>query len=476
MKKDGKRRPLSAGTVIMLGMLVVVLIGSAVVLGRLSSGASVDLSKLNMQILDLQDRQQADGDESKNTENAAATQAKTTAEFPESPGGAVIANSSSQQEKEEKADSSLQPVTGEKSDGSKQTGSSKEAADTGNVTDVRSGSFTLTVAGSVSLEGELLKNSWNTDAKAYDLSDMMLLLKPELQGDLNVVFLENIISDNDKANDTIAPEALADLLQEAGFRMAAAGFSKAYEKGAEGVAGTWMALDERSIIPTGIRPEDRQNKLEIVTVNGVKTAMLQYTGTISSKTRKKMVKADTTLTVPEAEIELITKEISAAREEGAEAVIVLLKWGKTDNKPDSEQQALAAQIAKAGADLIIGSGSRIPQGAEYLTGRNEEKVLCIWSLGSLLTGDRTNAKHMAGYLLHVTIRRNDKGSIDILAPEYSPVYTWKYKQDGRYYYRCLASDQTVPDGMDSEQQKIMAKAEKAVSEILAGSPVTLRSR
>ena len=83
---------------------------------------------------------------------------------------------------------------------------------------------------------------------------------------------------------------------------------------------------------------------------------------------------------------------------------------------------------------------------------------------------------MAGYLLHVTIRRNDKGGIDILAPEYSPVYTWKYKQDGRFYYRCLASDQTVPDGMDSEQQKIMAKAEKAVSEILAGSPVTLRSR
>jgi hypothetical protein len=30
--------------------------------------------------------------------------------------------------------------------------------------------------------------------------------------------------------------------------------------------------------------------------------------------------------------------------------------------------------------------------------------------------------------------------------------------------------------MDSEQQKIMAKAEKAVSETLAGSPLALRSR
>ena len=157
-------------------------------------------------------------------------------------------------------------------------------------------------------------------------------------------------------------------------------------------------------------------------------------------------------------------------------MIVLLKWGKTDNKPDSKQQELAAQIAKAGADLIIGNGSRIPQGAEYLSGKDDRKVLCIWSLGSLLTGDRTNPKHMAGYLLNVTIRKNGKGGADILAPEYTPVYTWKYKQDGRYYYRCLASDQPVPDGMDSEQQKTMAKAEKTVSDVLAGSPLSLRSR
>ena len=83
---------------------------------------------------------------------------------------------------------------------------------------------------------------------------------------------------------------------------------------------------------------------------------------------------------------------------------------------------------------------------------------------------------MAGYLLHVTVRQNKKGSVDILAPEYSPVYTWKYKQDGRYYYRCLASDQSAPDGMDSEQQKTMEKAETTVSETLAGSPLTRRSK
>ena len=55
--KYAGRRKLSAGTVFMLVLLVVVLAGSALVLGRLSSGAKVDLSKLNMNVLDLSEEQ-----------------------------------------------------------------------------------------------------------------------------------------------------------------------------------------------------------------------------------------------------------------------------------------------------------------------------------------------------------------------------------------------------------------------------------
>ena len=51
--KYAGRRKLSAGTVFMLVLLVVVLAGSALVLVRLSSGARVDLSKLNMNVLDI---------------------------------------------------------------------------------------------------------------------------------------------------------------------------------------------------------------------------------------------------------------------------------------------------------------------------------------------------------------------------------------------------------------------------------------
>ena len=66
-------------------------------------------------------------------------------------------------------------------------------------------SFTLTVAGTVALEGEVRKNSYYSDSKQYDYYDIMMLLKKELQSDLNIVFLENLISEDAKANDVTAP-------------------------------------------------------------------------------------------------------------------------------------------------------------------------------------------------------------------------------------------------------------------------------
>ena len=90
MKKDDKRRPLSAGTVFMLVMMAVVLVGSAVVLTRLSSGASVDLGKLNMQFLDLQSGQTAGGNEADNATAAAGKQEQKAPAFPEAPGSAAV--------------------------------------------------------------------------------------------------------------------------------------------------------------------------------------------------------------------------------------------------------------------------------------------------------------------------------------------------------------------------------------------------
>ena len=434
MKGPGnEKRKLSAGSVIMLTMLAVVLAGTALVLGRLSSGASVDLSRLKMGMLDIQDGTPADG-----PDEGAGQAAKAEA------GGT-------------KATAAPQPRN-------------TPSADSGE------GQFTLTMAGTVALNGEVRKNSKSVDSGESDYSDVMMLIAPQIRSDVNGVFVENLFSDSHKASDTTAPASAADLLKDAGFGLAACGFSQAYAHGADGIGATLMALSRRDIIPAGIRFRDDTDIPEMRNLGGVRTVFLQYTATISSKVRKSMEKDGNAGMVSEAEIGLITQDIAAARGRGAEAVIVLVNWGKAGKDPDKNQRALAEGIAQAGADLIVGNGSLVPQGAELLAGKNGKKVLCVWSLGSLLSGDRGNVKRMSGYLLHVTVKRDGQGGVEVADPQYTPVYTWKYKQDSRFYYRCVAADGTAPDGMDNEQRKNMAKAAEIVQAALDGSPVHRRGQ
>ena len=429
-RKNGRRR-LSTGTVFMLVLLAAVTAGSALVLGRLSSGASVDLSKLRMNVLAIQE------DPSREDNNGGNRPPQETAMKTES----IEAHASVTATPVPKAETS---------------------------------SFTLTVGGSISLSGEVRKNSMNTDAKVADYADVMLLLAPEIHSDENVVFLENILSDNHKASDTTAPVQAAALLKEAGFSMAACGFSQAYANGRDGIEATIAALDSQGTGVLGLRRGDEAGAAVIRDENGVMTAYLQYTATVPSKTRKSMAKDNASGMIPEAEITQIRQDILSARENGAEAVIVFLNWGRTGKDPDKTQKELAEGIAGAGADLIIGNGSHVPQKAEYLSGEDGRSVLCVWSLGSLLSGDRSNIRRLSGYLLHVTVRRSERGGVDILNPEYTPVYAWKYKQDGRFYYRCVDAEGEAPDGMDKEQRNNREKAAETVRKVLTDSPLTVR--
>ena len=430
-RRKGGRRRMSAGTVFMLGLLAVTLCGSALVLGRLSSGASINLNRKNVDVIELQD------DPSRETTEETKATAQTA----------------------ETARVTAPPVY-----------------DVTPVPQEQENSYTLTIGGSITLSGEVRKNSWNADSKVTDYADVMMLLAPRIDADVNAVFMENILSDKHKANDNTAPASASGLLKEAGFGIAACGFSQSYANGKDGVEETLNTLNDRGIKALGIRYADEESAPLITNAGGIKTAFLQYTATISAKTRKAMVKEETSGMVPEADLTQISADIAAAREQGAEAVIVLMNWGKNGKEPDRTQKELAAGIAQAGADLIVGNGSHIPQAAEYITGKDGSSVLCVWSLGTLLGGDRGNIKHVSGYLLHVTVRSDGKGGALILGPEYTPVYTWKYKQDGRYYYRCIASNGNAPDGMDNDQRKKMNQSAETVQSILKNSPMTIRGQ
>ena len=426
---------MSPGSIAMIVLSLLVLGGSVLVFARLSGGVSVDLNAVASDVVNLVQR----AEETRAEENT--------------PGGnqSQIASGS--------AGNAASGAAARVPDQEQPAG-----ADT----------FTMTVGGVIQLAGEVRKNSRSADSKKYDYSDVLMLLQPYFDADLNGVFLENILSDTEKISDVVAPANVAEALKQAGIGMAACGFPRAFELETKGISETRSALTDQSILPIGIREADEQSVIPIRNVNGYRVALLQYTGGVSASVRKNMTKEDLTDMIPEAEEEQIAAEIRTAREQGAQAVVVLLNWGKTGKSPDTNQVSLAAKIAEAGADLIIGAGSRQLQGAEYLAGPEGRQVLCCWSLGSLITGDRGNVRRIAGYLLHVTFSR-DGDRARLQKAEYTPVYAWKFKQDGSFFYRCVAANQPAPDGMDNEQQKYMANALQIAETALAGSPVLQRT-
>lgn len=426
----------------MLVLTSLVLFGSALVLIRLSSGNPADLTRILTDTASVRDSRQ--NPEEKQQPSASRTEADT-----------------------EQEESNPAP-----------TRAPAQNTPRGNEVPERAAAkFTITVAGTVAVEGEVRKNSYNSDARIYDLSDTMVLLKNELKSDICIVFLENRLG-GAKVSDNTAPDSTCEMLRDAGFHAVAGGYTKAWEKDGSSVADTCAKLGEYGLIPIGIHSTQDSGQVAVRTYGGVRTAILQYTDTIPNGTRNSMKKAGQDELVPSADPEMIAADIRKSREAGAEAVIILINWGKVGKAPDKAQKTLAQEIADAGADLIIGSGSRIPQGAEYLTGNHPDgstrPVLCIWCLGTTLSGERGTAKRLAGYLFHAEIVPDGHGGANVISPAYTPLYTWKYKQDGRYYYRCMAANRIAPDGMDSDQMKTMGRAREATETALAGSPLTER--
>ena len=417
-------RKVSVGTCVMLVLTLLVVIGTTMVLLRLSSGNQIDRSA------------------ARGYEGALSGESGKT--------------SASQNGKSGKERNQNLLSASATSPSDTQAGSSRH--------------FTLTVAGTVAVEYDILKNSYLSDVKTYDISDILTLLRSEIRSDVNIVFLENLLMSSKTDKNIVAPPAVASMIRNAGFNMVACGFTNMWRQKEQGITETRQILSDTGIEVLGIVDPEVDHNVRVTSYGGIRTAILHYSTTMGKNDRKN---ATSSGTVPPADAESIASDIADARTQGADLVIVLMNWGNKGKNPDKDQKKLAQQIADSGADLIIGNGSRMPQQAEYLSG-SRGQVLCIWSLGVLLTAERKNNKQMAGYLFRTEFMMDSAGNIQMFSPSYTPLYTWMYKQDGRYYYRCLAANRQKPDGMENEQKKKLEQVANITREALKESPLSER--
>lgn len=176
----------------------------------------------------------------------------------------------------------------------------------------------------------------------------------------------------------------------------------------------------------------------------------------------------------------ILRDIDAVRSAGAEVIVVSLNWGSAGKSAvTKKQQAFAQQLADAGVDVIVGTGNRIAQDVVWLSGKHPDgaskQTLCAYSLGGLVNESRKNG-NVAAMLLQLKIACDGSGNVTFEQVSCTPTYIWRFKQDGRWYYRVVASDQPAPEGMEDDQIASMNRALQTIQKALGNdSAVTLRS-
>lgn len=341
------------------------------------------------------------------------------------------------------------------------------------------GSFTLTIGGSVNMDEAVRKSGYYSESEKYDFTELFSLIQDEWTGDVTLLSMENLVIPGKKVSALNAPAAIMTALRSAGVDVLAMGFPKAFDQKLEGVTATLTAAEENALQVIGLYGSGGQQGL-IRDVNGVQVGFLHYTQSLSSTGAKAVKSSKATYAVPLLSGEQAVSDIAALRSAGAQSVIVSVNWDGSKTTPTASQKELAQQLANAGADVIVGSGTGIVQPAVWLDATRSDgskrQVLCAYSLGSLINAERNNGD-VASLLLHLSITVDGNGHVAVTQATYTPTYIWRYKQDGKYYYRVVASDQPAPDGMGSEQTDVKERALTNVQKYLGeDSVLTLRTK
>ena len=348
-----------------------------------------------------------------------------------------------------------------------------------------SGTVQLTFGGSINMDDLTRKSGYYSDSEKYDFTENLALIADEMDSDFTLVTLEAITDENGNVRQIPnAPHEVMDMLAAANVDMVSLGYNRALERGLDGVTETVAQAAARGLETLGLHDsQEDADRLRIVELDGVKVAYLHYATAITSTAKRKMNTDSAAFALPMTSIstgaEEVAQDIALAKDSGAHIVIVCINWSGSDsiNTTSAKMKSFMQALADAGADVIIGSGTKAVKEVSWIMGKRADgstrQTLCAWSLGSLLNGERSNG-NVTGMLLHVQLSCTED-MVSFERVSYTPTYIWRYKQDDYYRYRVVASDLPAPDGMDESQAANAARAFENLKKTLGSSPVTLRT-
>jgi poly-gamma-glutamate capsule biosynthesis protein CapA/YwtB (metallophosphatase superfamily) len=288
--------------------------------------------------------------------------------------------------------------------------------------------ITIGAAGDILPHAPVIENArLNAGGRGYDFGPMFadvtaLLTEP----DLTLCHLETPLSP-DNTGLTVprtlvfnSPREVADALAGAGFDGCDFASNHTLDRGISGLANTVRVLGEAGLEYAGPAPEDGPVTPTVFEVDGTTVAQLAYSYTAyNSGVPNTDVPGEAPwlrqYLWPAVGAEGILADAEAAREDGADFVVVSLHWGNEYwTEPTEQQRELAADLLESDAvDLIVGTHVHVIQPCEKINGK-----YVLYGLGNFLSNqspDTTRGKlrkeTQEGMIAHVTLTRDAEGTV-----------------------------------------------------------------
>jgi poly-gamma-glutamate capsule biosynthesis protein CapA/YwtB (metallophosphatase superfamily) len=281
----------------------------------------------------------------------------------------------------------------------------------------------------------------------YDFTHFFEDIMPYLEGaDIVTGNLETTISNDEKGYGGYpmfrTPEELLQALKGAGFNVLTTANNHTFDGREFGVRHTLDKLDEYGFYHTGsARSQEERDKTLVIEKNDIKTAILAYTYgtngmevTISNENLPFMVNY--------IDRDQIREDVSRARNEGAEVVVVCIHWGdEYIRTPNNFQKETADFLVSLGVDIILGSHAHVLQPMERravtLEDGTEKEVFIIYSLGNFISNQRDRYRD-SGVIIDLEIIKDyDKGTIELGDISYTPTWVYRFNNNGKSDYRIL---------------------------------------
>ena len=206
------------------------------------------------------------------------------------------------------------------------------------------------------------------------------------------------------------PKELGDAIANAGFKVVLHATAEIYSHKEKGILDTlnFWKTKYPDVHPLGIAAtaEEREKDYYIFEKNGIKIAIINYSGFVGKNIPKKnsfMVNV-----INRQKVESLVQKLK----QETDFIIVCINWGEKFSLTPNKNQILWAKIlAGMGVNLIIGNNPSFVQPVSLVKAQNGNTALVFFSLGALV-GENSKKLDALGALANIVIsKENGKTSI-----------------------------------------------------------------